>query len=265
LQQLQRTCGNQFVLRLVQHEGARATGPVLQRDPDTASAPPKNAREWQNTAEQKQFLADVLQAHIEKSTRSKGAPKADLKDSDLAPVAGTSIKMQKDAAAAAGSLLSAAESELKAAKAAKDPDALLTVGLGAASGYRPRAHQDRLWHSYFPKYYERTVAQRAKFPDKHGPEAVAFMVKFISPKIAAPGFSNHQAGLAIDFAQRREAGHEIKNDTSGEAMTRWRETWFFKWLRANAATYKFTEYSGEAWHWTFRQAAGALQPAAVAV
>jgi LAS superfamily LD-carboxypeptidase LdcB len=77
------------------------------------------------------------------------------------------------------------------------------------------------------------------------------MVRFIRGKIAAPGFSKHQAGLAIDFKQERTKKNEIVNETNDKAMQKWRATWFFKWLKANAGKFDFMEYEGEAWHWIY--------------
>lgn len=132
-----------------------------------------------------------------------------------------------------------------------EADVLLTSGLSAASGYRGRAHQERLWKGYFrDKYYPATRKPRANLAGGvHGDKAVAFMVRYISGKIAAPGYSNHQAGVAIDFWQERATGHDIHNDTQGAAISKWRETWFWDWLNAHAGNYGFLDFDKEPWHW----------------
>ena len=86
----------------------------------------------------------------------------------------------------------------------------------------------------------------------HGDAAVTYMVGYVSPKIAAPGFSNHQAGLAIDLKQERTRGNEIYNSTDPEWVQKWQSTWFFRWLQQNAARFGFSPYTVEPWHWEYR-------------
>ena len=201
----------------------------------------------------------MLDAHIARSTKKKGHPTPDLVVGAQGDVKGTGLKMGKHAAEAASRLLDKAHRALEAARAAGDIDALKTVHMSATSGYRDRAYQEKLWKHYFTRskeqhegYYNLTIAKRAPLPGgQHGDAAVKYKVDFIKGKIAAPGFSNHQAGLAIDFKQVRMKNTEIANETSGEAMKKWHATWFFKWLKVNSATFGFEEYEGEAWHWVY--------------
>lgn len=213
----------------------------------------KAPSKWTGTKDQEKFRDSVLKAHIKRSTRIKGKKLADLKGSELEKVPGTSVKMKTAAAKAAGKLLAAAEKDLTAIKAKGDADAKKTVGLSATSGYRGEAHQEKLWKRYFKKkYYNNTAAHRASLKDgEHGDPAVQYMVKHVRSKIAAPGFSKHQAGNAIDFKQKRTSGNAIKNSTSKTAVTAWQATWFFKWLEKNATTHKFEEYAKEPWHWIY--------------
>lgn len=219
----------------------------------------EHAQKWSDTPEQLDFLRRVLEAHIARSTKKKGHPIPDLAISAQGDVTGTGLRMEKHAAQAASRLLDAANNALESARAAGDADALKTVHITATSGYRDKAYQEKLWKQYFTRskekhegYYNQTIARRATYSDgPHGDGAVKFMVDFIKGKIAAPGFSNHQAGLAIDFKQERTKKNEITNDTSSEAMKKWHATWFFCWLQANAATFGFEEYKGEAWHWVY--------------
>ena len=255
--------------------------------------------------EQVAFMNRVLAAHIAQgaaSFKQQGKEEnPDLDDAQLADVPGTGVKMRSDAAAKAGELLVAANSDrkdvrlaaqvdLKAAQeklaaepeespespgvpqtspkpaAAKIPapkkkaedlipaleaDVLLTDGLSAASGYRGRAHQERLWKSYFrDKYYPATRKMRAALPGGvHGDEAVTRMVSYIAGKIAPPGYSNHQAGVAIDFWQVRVKGHDIHNDTNADAIGLWKTTWFWAWLNQHAGEYGFLDFNKEPWHW----------------
>lgn len=223
-------------------------------------------QKWSGTKEQKEFLEKVLKSHIKRSTKRKGKALSDLDKSDLAKVKGTSKSMKKKAAEFAGKLLDAATKDLKTAQKTGDADAKKTVKLTATSGYRDLAFQDRIWRTNFKgKYYDRKAAEHTKLSGgQHGDSAVQKMAKYVAKWVAAPGFSNHQAGLAIDFYQNRTKGNKIANSTKtvtkkrkGKTvkvqveMEKWRKSWFFKWLRKNAGTYHFEEYSGEAWHWTY--------------
>ena len=223
-------------------------------------------QKWSGTKEQKEFLEKVLQAHIKKSTIRKGKAHSDLGKSDLGTVPGPKLHMKKKAAEYAGKLLGAATKDLDTAKKVGEADAKKTVKLTATSGYRNRAHQDRIWRrNFIGKYYKRKAAEHAKLSGgQHGAAAIQKMANYVSKYVAAPGFSNHQAGLAIDFNQARTSGNKIANSTKtvekksgGKTIKvkveieKWRKSWFFKWLRTNAATYHFEEYSGEPWHWVY--------------
>lgn len=199
------------------------------------------------------FVERVLQGHIARSTKSKGQPQPDLRSDQLGPVSGTQIEMRADAATAASQMLAQANQDLAAAKSARDPDALRTVRLSATSGYRGRAHQERLWRGAFPGYYSETASKRASLPGgPHGDAAVQLMVKAMSPFIAAPGFSNHQAGVAIDLWQQRVPGSEIHNSRKKLWRDKWESSWFFHWLQSNAARFGFRPYPVEPWHWEYR-------------
>jgi LAS superfamily LD-carboxypeptidase LdcB len=219
----------------------------------------ENAQKWVNSPEQLGFLKRVLDAHIAHSTKKKGYPMPDLAVGAQGDVKGTGLKMEKHAAEAASRLLDEANRALEAARAAGDTDAVKTIHISATSGYRNKAYQERLWKQYFTRskeqhegYYNQTIVKRAAFSEgPHCDAAVRYMIDFIKGKIAAPGFSNHQAGLAIDFIQERTKQNQIANETSGEAMKKWHVSWLFKWLRANAARFGFEEYKAELWHWVY--------------
>jgi LAS superfamily LD-carboxypeptidase LdcB len=211
-------------------------------------------RRWINGPDQRLFLERVLRAHI--SSR-QGPRLRDLTDAELKAVPGTAIRMETEAAAAAGRLLAAANRDLAAAKAEGDVDALRTIRITANSGYRGQGYQEGLWRKYFTRakdgYYNRTLTSRSRLPGgEHGDAAVRWMTRYVSPKIAAPGFSKHQAGRAIDFRQVRTRGHQIANSTNPRAVERWRNTWFFGWLQRHAGSCGFDEYRAEPWHWTYR-------------
>ena len=223
---------------------------------------------WQGTADQIAFRDRVLEAHVE-SRRRAGAAKRDLSRSELGVVASTDgVEMGLDAAAAAGRLLAAANADLARAQASGHADALRTVRLSATSGYRGSAHQRDLWLRYFAAkdgYYDQTQTARERLADgPHSAQAVTYMLTPVRAggfglggRIAAPGYSNHQGGIAIDFWQVRRKGHEIRSSSRDAARARWRATWFYDWLRANAASFGFQPIATEEWHWEYRPGAGA--------
>lgn len=215
---------------------------------------------WSQSAEQQRFRDRVLAAHLARSRKSRGAPQRDLDKAERSAVPGTGIEMRSDAAAAAARLLAAANADLATAQQAGDADALRTVRIGASSGYRPRDHQQRLWLDYFPGYYRRTMAAReALAGGPHSDAAVAYLLKSrkaggfgLGGRIAAPGYSNHQNGIAIDFLQERKPGQRIRNRSDDASRGTWRKSWFHGWLRARAADFGFQPIATEEWHWEFR-------------
>ena len=228
---------------------------------------PSDPEPWMGTAEQENFRARVLAEHIARSRKAKGAPQRDLREDELSDVPGTCrtehskttcIRTLPATAEAAGRLLKAANVDLQVAQQAGDADALRTVKLSATSGYRGSAHQERLWLGYFAtKYYNNSCRARANIADgPHSAAAVDYMLRRkddggygIPGKIAAPGYSNHQGGIAVDFWQDRTKGNGIGNDSDDPSRCRWRESWFHGWLRTHAAAYGFQPLATEEWHW----------------
>ena len=214
----------------------------------------------------------VLAEHIARSSQGQGAPQRDLREDELSDVPGTCrtehgkttcVRTLPATAEAAGRLLKAANADLQAAQQAGDADALRTVKLSATSGYRGSGHQERLWLGYFAtKYYNKSCRARAKIADgPHSDAAVDYMLRRkddggygIPGKIAAPGYSNHQGGIAIDFWQDRTKGNGIGNDSDDQVRCRWRESWFHGWLRTHAAAYGFQPLATEEWHWEYHPA-----------
>jgi subtilisin family serine protease len=232
---------------------------------------PDSPDRWSDTPEQRDFRARVLAAHI---ARSKGA-KPDLRDEELANVPGTDVtehgvtswvRTRPATAEAGGRLLAAAMVDLRAAQQAGEEDAARTVRLRATSGYRNRAKQERLWLGYFTGdrpdngYYYDTREARARIAEgPHSDQAVDYMLRpqaadgfGLAGKIAAPGFSNHQGGIAIDFWQDRTARHKVENKTKDRFRCQWRQSWFHGWLRTHAASFGFHPIPTEEWHWEYR-------------
>lgn len=89
------------------------------------------------------------------------------------------------------------------------------VNLSALSSFRSMPHQQYLWNEN---------------PD--------------TSRVARPGYSSHQAGVAIDFNNMSgyKPGATCSNRASNAGAG-------YQWLRENAHKYGFKQYAAEAWHW----------------
>lgn len=219
-----------------------------------------DAEVWTESGEQVSFRRRVLDEQLARSRRRHGAPQPDLSNDDLEIVPGTRVSTGRETARAAGRLLAAASADLQKAKEAGDVDAGRTVSITVNSGYRTAQHQLGLWLGYFPAYYKQTRAVREGLPGgSHSDQAVDYLINpkanggfGLAGRIAAPGYSNHQNGIAVDFKQFRRAGHEVKNSSRDEWRQRWRDSWFHHWLSENAALHGFKPIGTEEWHWEYR-------------
>ncbi|TYB51329.1 S8 family serine peptidase [Nonomuraea sp. PA05] len=247
--------------------GCGGTGeeePPGESEPEEADPGP-----WTGTAEQEDFRARVLAEHLRRSRASKGDPQRDLRDDELAGIARTPmtgggrkrVRTATATAQAVDDLLEAANTALAAAQQAGHADARRTVELTVTSGYRGGAHQRQLWLDHFSgKYYNRSREARAGIAEgPHSDAAVDYLLRprgqggyGLGGRIAAPGYSNHQNGVALDFYQVRTAGQAIPNDSDDPARCRWRHTWFHGWMRRNAAGRGFRPLATEEWHWEYR-------------
>ncbi|MCX6805054.1 MAG: D-alanyl-D-alanine carboxypeptidase family protein [Patescibacteria group bacterium] len=90
------------------------------------------------------------------------------------------------------------------------------INLKAISSFRSMASQEVLWARY------------GRDPQR----------------VARPGTSPHQAGVAIDFDNME--GYR-KNATCSNRATN--SSPAYQWLRANSINYGFKQYATEAWHW----------------
>lgn len=225
---------------------------------DEAEEP--EAEAWADNAGQVEFRERVLARHIALTRARKGAPLPDLRDDELALIPGTDLKTRTATAQAVGRLLAAARTALAAAQAAGDPNARRTAQLTVLSGYRGSDRQRALWRGYFKGYYNQTQAVRERLPG--GPQSAAALDYMLRPKaqggfgipgrIAAPGYSNHQNGIAVDFGQKLTTGGWLRNASGDADRRRWRATWFHDWLKRNAAAFGFQPLATEEWHWEFQ-------------
>lgn len=221
---------------------------------------------WSSSTDQIAFRERVLAAHIKQTEKRKGQrAQPDLPDDQLGTIPGTKIKTRKDTAAAAGLLLSVANAALAAAQASGDADALKLRSISVTSGYRSGTRQLNLWRRVFSAkggYYDKTEAKRQSLPGgPHSDAAIAYLLRRkdsggfgIGGRIAAPGFSNHQGGIALDFLVNLQNGGTIKLDSQDKYRAIWRRSWFHKWMKQNAAKYGFQPIPTEEWHWEYRPA-----------
>ena len=226
------------------------------------------------------FKKRVYNLHVARGARSGRARIYDLPAEQLATIPTTDITMRRDAAAQLGRLLAAARADL-----ARD---LTTTGEDAATvqrrnrarrvreiainnAYRSASRQFGIWNRNFLKYYEATAEKRRALPDGEHAEAAAELLReYIGVRVAAPGYSNHQGGIAVDLALRLKPDPEqLANERElGASMTQvdpWKDSWFWHWLKERAGEFGFVEYEPEPWHWEYKpeqaaQEAGQKRP-----
>ena len=158
-------------------------------------------------------------------------------------------QLRTQAAQACRSLLAAARAALATAQAANDAVARTVTSIGAGSCYRPYERDRARWYELFPQYYDATRTDREHaIGGRHGRAAVQLLARYISPRKAAPGFSNHSNGTAVDFVTTQN-GRLYTDETSREL---WRQSWLHPWLVANAGIYHFNALASEEWHWDYR-------------
>lgn len=227
-------------------------------------APFMESENWSNSTDQVAFRERVLAEYIKRTEkRKKVKAQPDLRDDQLATIPGTKITTRVDTAAAAGKLLAAANAALAAARAGDDAVAAKIRSISVTSGYRSASRQLKLWRGVFSAeggYYDTTDARRQTMPGgPHSDAAIAFLLKptgsggfGLGGRIAAPGFSNHQSGTALDFLVNLNKGGPIKLSSKDRYRAVWRASWFHQWMKTNALTFGFHPISTEEWHWEYR-------------
>lgn len=233
---------------------ARASASLAKPSPFSVPGLLPSDLEWRGAKpEEMAFMRDVYSAHLARSG-TRGAFSPDIPGVKLGDVE-DGVKMLAAPARDARALLSAARIALKVAKSEKPearPDALATSAIGALSGYRPATRQFTLWNKAFPSYFEETAAVRAALPGGPlGPQAVEETVEFVRHHLAAPGYSLHNSGKALDFTTTI-GGLMLIADRTQRAP--WRASWFYGWLENSAPSFGFHENAkiDEPWHWEWR-------------
>jgi LAS superfamily LD-carboxypeptidase LdcB len=195
-----------------------------------------------------EFKARVLERQIRNAIKKGRQYCTNVPDSELARIEGK-YRMRSEAAANCRELLKAARDALAAAKKSGNALAKQTSSIGIYSAYRNISEDTAAWEKCFLQYYCETYAERVALPGGiHGPKALALMLLMMIKFKAAPGYSNHSNGMAVDFSTM----YRGKPLTAKKAQrAKWRQTWFHQWLKENAETYRFNALSTEEWHWDF--------------
>lgn len=201
--------------------------------------------QWQNsTPAQLAFMRRVYDINLARSSAS-GTFTADVPAAELAAIEGG--YMARTAAASACVNMFAA---IRAAIAFEG----IAARVGLTSAYRSASHQFRLWQQYFPGYYADTAtARQSQASGEHGEGAAQLCAAHVRARIATPGYSNHNNGLAIDLLNVK-GGVTLENRARPEKTRLWRDTWLWRWLTTNAATYNYYQNTNidEPWHWEYR-------------
>ena len=247
---------------------ADAPGVVPAADPAAEIAPERLTR-GALSAPEYAFKQEVYRLHVARGVKS-GRPRIyDLPPDSLMAVPGTQTVMRRDAAVALGRLLAAARADLAADQAATGTDAETADrrtraqnvrGIALNNAYRSASTQFSIWDRNYEGYAAATRAQRLLCPGgEFGPDAAALLRDYIGVRVAAPGFSNHQGGIAVDFALRLKpataatpaaaAGAGLGPSTA--QADPWKESWFWRWLGRRAADFGFVAYLPEPWHWEY--------------
>jgi hypothetical protein len=157
-------------------------------------------------------------------------------------------RMRKAAAQSCRELLAAARKELAAAQANGDARARQTRSIGVTSAYRDYDYDAKIWRDTFKQYYDEMIHRGTYAGREHGSAAIHHMLNIMLPLKAAPGYSNHSNGTAVDFTTTH--GGTVYTAKKKQAQG-WRMTWLHPWLRQNAAKFGFRPLASEEWHWDY--------------
>jgi phosphatidylserine/phosphatidylglycerophosphate/cardiolipin synthase-like enzyme len=207
---------------------------------------------WSEHPELEPFMHATYEAHVARAC-SRRAFEPSVARGDLTNVAKDKY-LRRDAAPLAVRMLQDARGALRQAQAAGDPHALAISSFGISSAYRSALRQYYLWNDRFGGYMADTALHRADLPG--GPvsyPAAQWLARWIGTWIAAPGFSNHNDGRAIDLYCGLASGRVLSANRAD--IPSWHDSWLHQWLLANAAHYDFHPYSREPWHWEHRPGA----------
>ncbi|MBI4523809.1 MAG: D-alanyl-D-alanine carboxypeptidase family protein [Deltaproteobacteria bacterium] len=130
------------------------------------------------------------------------------------------------------------------------------IKVKAGNAYRSTDWQLETWGTArFPQYYGEAVKMRLIGRNDFSKPAAEKLAAYIRGKFAAPGFSNHQHGLAVDFHTTESFdGKPQPLTASFKQLDLWQKSWLWNWLERGKNAYKFgfVPYKVEPWHWEYR-------------
>lgn len=207
---------------------------------------------WPAHPELEAFMRATYEAHVVNACAAGRVFRAKVPNAELTVLAKGQY-LRTEVVPLAVRMLRDASAALSKAKVAGDPGARTTGSFAVTSAYRSAARQFGLWQARFPGYFDATTAQRAALAGgPTGPGAVQFMARWIGRWLAAPGFSNHNDGRAIDMTC--VVGGATLSARRGD-IAAWKRSWLHGWLVAHASCYGFAPYAQEPWHWEHRPGA----------
>lgn len=197
-----------------------------------------------------------------RAERRRGKAAAEIAAGDLETVEGR-FKLRTVAARKCKELLEKARAELKTAKV--DGSAAKDTAFGLTSAYRGPEYDKALWISYFQSKYYRARLSKIQGRFYVGENSLERIVQsvaedlviYIAPRKAAPGYSNHTRGIAVDFwtlenGKKHEAATGKGDKGLREANEAWEATWLYRWLDSHKKVYGVNRIPSEAWHWEFK-------------
>lgn len=214
--------------------------------------PASNLRWDGASGEQLDFMQRVYDRQVERAARVRPFV-SDVPATDLMVIE-QGHQARTAAAQACRNLLAAARADLAEQKQSQVQQALSVERIFLVSAYRSASQQFTNWQRNFPRYYQQTASRRAALTSgEHGQEAVNLLTSHISGILAAPGYSLHNNGLAVDFGTK-DNGNELGANKNPTSIQRWRQSWLFNWLQANAVRYNYYQNTSidEPWHWEYR-------------
>lgn len=204
-------------------------------------APPRDAA-------RNDFMRKVHDAQVKRAIERGREFFLGLPEDQLGTVE-SGYKLRRDAAGRCRLLLRQARADLKRQQEEGIPEALEVSDIGVYSAYRSFERDRAAWLNAFEKHFKATKNERARLEGgEYGDKAVELMVGIMRKFKAAPGFSRHTSGVAVDF---KTTEGNVTLDADSNQNGRWKKSWFHKWLVKNAKKFKFNPLATEAWHWDY--------------
>ncbi len=223
---------------------------------DNGTGIPASRLQWPGASQpQLDFMRNVYESQVRRALQRRSFI-SDVPESELAIIEET-YKARTQAAASCVELLAAARAALDQQKRDGVELARTVERVYLVSAYRSASQQFSGWQRNFPRYYQQTHEHRATLGGgEHGAAAADYLAQYIGARLAAPGFSLHNNGRAVDFGTRA-GGQNLGASTSTASIQNWRRSWFFTWLTENASRFNYYQNTSinEPWHWEYRDRA----------